>query len=154
MTKYFIVALLGLSMAGMISCSSAQQTAEENANAALEQAEAAASQVPAYITVNFDFDSSIVKSKSYPIVKTFLNSIKQENIIINVDGYTDDIGTEIYNSKLSMQRAESVADFLVENGISRDIIITRGHGETNFVADNETEEGRAKNRRVEISVSK
>lgn len=152
MTKYLIAAILGLGIMTS-ACSSAQKT--EDADAALAQAEQnlenAANQK---LTINFDFDSSLITRKSYPLVKMFLQNLKQENIIINVDGYTDDIGSEIYNSKLSMQRAEAAADFLVDNGVNRDIIVTRGHGETDFVADNDTEEGRAKNRRVEISITK
>ena len=150
MNKYFITIILATAMFGT-ACSSAQKTAENTVEQTAVQE--ASITLPAPVTVNFAFDSSVMPKKSYPAVKLFLKNVKQENFLINVDGYTDDIGTELYNDKLSMQRAESVADFLVDNGINSDIIITRGHGKTNFVADNDTEEGRAKNRRVEISLS-
>ena len=117
----------------------------------MRQTEAA---VLAPLTINFAFDSANMPKKSYSEVKLFVKNIEQENFIINIDGYTDDIGTEIYNNKLSMQRAEAVADYLIDNGINSDIIVTRGHGMNDFVADNDTEENRAKNRRVEISISK
>jgi len=150
MNKKTLVMIAGLAIFGT-ACSSAQKNEENSAVQAVAQ-EAEIS-LPSPVTINFDFDSSMLPNKSYAAVKLFVKNIRQENFVINVDGYTDDIGTELYNNKLSMQRAEAVADYLTDNGIDREIIITRGHGKNDFVADNDTEEGRAKNRRVEISLS-
>lgn len=138
------------------------ENAADNANEAAttmiskgtSKIEATKSKISEAITVNFDTDSSTIKGKYFPVVKLFLSQIKQKGLTINIDGYTDNVGSEAYNDKLSVRRAEAVAKYLTDNGISRNIIITRGHGETNFVADNDTEAGRAKNRRAEISVTR
>ena len=72
-------------------------------------------------------------------------------VIIAV-GHTDSVGTDAYNQKLSVRRAESVKAYLVSKGIEKNRIYTEGKGEKQPVADNKTKEGRAKNRRVEIEV--
>ncbi len=72
-------------------------------------------------------------------------------VIIAV-GHTDSIGTDAYNQKLSIRRAESVKAYLQGKGIEANRIYTEGKGEKQPVADNKTAEGRAKNRRVEIEV--
>lgn len=151
MNKKMFALIAGIALM-TTACSSAQKTEDENSAQAVIQ-ETLDVQLPSPITVNFAFDSAFITKDYSAAVKLFVKNIKQENFIINVDGYTDDIGSDLYNDKLSMQRAEAVADYLTDNGVNRDIIITRGFGKTNFVADNDTEEGRAKNRRVEISVS-
>jgi OOP family OmpA-OmpF porin len=72
---------------------------------------------------------------------------------IRIDGYTDSIGTDAYNLKLSERRATAVMDYLIkEAGVESSKITAIGHGEADPVADNKTEVGRAKNRRVEISI--
>lgn len=151
MNKYFAIAVLGMSV--MISACSSAQKAESNAVAATTEIQQAVDNVPSSVTVNFAFDSAALTKKYYAAVKMFVKNINQDGITVNVDGYTDDIGTEAYNMKLSMQRAEAVADYLEDNGVDRNNIVTRGHGKNDFVADNETEEGRAKNRRVEVTLS-
>ena len=70
---------------------------------------------------------------------------------IYVDGYCDAIGSGEYNLKLSQRRAEAVANYLEEKGIPASRLIPRGFGKTNFVASNDTDEGRTQNRRVELS---
>ena len=72
-------------------------------------------------------------------------------VIIAV-GHTDSIGSDAYNQRLSVRRAEAVKAFLVSKGIERNRVYTEGKGEKQPVADNRTKEGRAKNRRVEIEV--
>ncbi len=72
---------------------------------------------------------------------------------ITVDGHTDSVGSETSNQKLSEQRAASVSDYLAELGVSRDRMITVGHGETQPVATNDTEEGKQANRRVEVAIT-
>ena len=71
-----------------------------------------------------------------------------------VEGNTDSVGGEAYNQKLSERRAEAVKDVLVKSGIEGDRLSTVGYGETRPIAPNDTEEGRAKNRRVSIDVVK
>ena len=67
-------------------------------------------------------------------------------------GHTDSIGTDAYNQRLSVRRAEAVKAYLVSKGIEKNRVYTEGKGEKQPVADNKTAEGRAKNRRVEIEV--
>jgi len=68
-----------------------------------------------------------------------------------VEGHTDSIGSEAYNLRLSERRANAVADYMESQGISSSRITTKGWGKSKPVADNRTKEGRAKNRRVEIT---
>lgn len=70
---------------------------------------------------------------------------------VRLDAYTDSTGADAYNQALSQRRADSVKAYLVQHGISASRIEARGHGEANPIASNDTAEGRAKNRRVEIS---
>ena len=72
-------------------------------------------------------------------------------VIIAV-GHTDSVGTDAYNQRLSVRRADAVKDYLVTKGIEKNRVYTEGKGEKQPVADNKTAEGRAKNRRVEIEV--
>ena len=72
-------------------------------------------------------------------------------VIIAV-GHTDSVGSDAYNQKLSVQRAEAVKAYLVSKGIEKNRIYTEGKGKKQPIADNHTNEGRAKNRRVEIEV--
>lgn len=74
-----------------------------------------------------------------------------QNVLI--EGHTDNRGSESYNEKLSLRRAQAVQDFLIRNGISPDRIVARGVGEAYPVASNDTNAGRLQNRRVEISLS-
>ena len=72
---------------------------------------------------------------------------------LEVDGYTDGIGSEAYNMKLSEQRAGGVRDYLIGQGLAQDNVTSRGFGKENPVASNDTAAGRQKNRRVEMVVS-
>jgi peptidoglycan-binding protein ArfA len=75
------------------------------------------------------------------------------NAHATLNGYTDNSGTEGINIPLTSQRANTVADFLVAHGVARDHLVVKGLGSINPVASNDTPDGRAKNRRVEIVVS-
>jgi OOP family OmpA-OmpF porin len=72
-------------------------------------------------------------------------------VIIAV-GHTDSVGTDAYNQRLSVRRADAVKDYLVSKGVEKNRVYTEGKGEKQPIADNKTAEGRAKNRRVEIEV--
>jgi len=72
---------------------------------------------------------------------------------LEVDGYTDNVGSTEYNQLLSEQRAATVQEFLVQQGLPKSSVTSRGFGKTQPVAPNDTPEGRAKNRRVELVVS-
>src|SRR5690606_3758228 len=101
----------------------------------------------------FDFDKSTLKPEGRQVldpVAEQVNSIELETLIAT--GHTDSIGAEAYNQKLSERRANSVKEYLVSKGVPADRIYTEGKGELQPVADNQTREGRAQNRRVEIEI--
>ncbi len=103
--------------------------------------------------VYFDTNKSDVKGTSATTLDK-LAGIFQEypQSIILVEGHTDSAGPEDYNWKLSQQRAESVTKYLVSKGISNGRFTTKWYGETQPRATNETSEGKAKNRRVELAI--
>ncbi len=103
----------------------------------------------------FDFNSAELQSESIGELRRILRVMKENpEIRVEIAGHTDSVGTKGYNQKLSQARAQSVVDWLVQNGIEKDRLIAKGYGETKPVADNGTEEGRAKNRRVTFTVMK
>jgi len=101
----------------------------------------------------FDFDKSTLK----PEAKAKLDDLVAKTGGVNLEviiavGHTDSIGSDAYNQKLSLRRAESVKSYLVGKGVEKNRVYTEGKGEKQPVADNSTAAGRAKNRRVEIEV--
>ena len=127
--------------------------------AAPAPAPAPASQAPAASKVTyaadtfFDFDKSVLKPAGKAKLDDLVGKVKGINLeVIIAVGHTDSVGSDAYNQKLSVRRAESVKAYLVTKGIEKNRIYTEGKGEKQPVADNKTKEGRAKNRRVEIEV--
>jgi outer membrane protein OmpA-like peptidoglycan-associated protein len=103
--------------------------------------------------VNFDFDKSNIRKQDVPVLEEAVRTLKAEGLpTVVATGYTDSVGSEAYNDKLSMRRADSVRAWLVEHGIPRNKIVAEGRGERDPVASNETEDGRAQNRRVELKI--
>ena len=101
----------------------------------------------------FDFDKAVLKPEGKAKLDDLtskLGSIKLE-VIIAV-GHTDSVGTDAYNQKLSIRRAEAVKAYIQGKGVEANRIYTEGKGEKQPVADNKTADGRQKNRRVEIEV--
>ncbi|MFM2427632.1 MAG: hypothetical protein RL707_1459 [Pseudomonadota bacterium] len=114
---------------------------------------AAASKVTYAADAFFDFDKSVLKPAGKAKLDDLVGKVKGINLeVIIAVGHTDSIGTDAYNQKLSVRRAESVKAYLVSKGIEKNRIYTEGKGEKQPVASNVTKEGRAKNRRVEIEV--
>jgi outer membrane protein OmpA-like peptidoglycan-associated protein len=102
--------------------------------------------------VNFKTASAELLEESYYILENVFNSLEAfPNVKVEISGHTDSDGPDDYNLRLSADRAKSVKEYLVMRGIKADRIISRGYGETRPMASNETAEGRAKNRRVEIT---
>lgn len=105
----------------------------------------------------FDFDKSELKPEAQSSLSEFATRVKAEKrdkeVLLAV-GHTDSMGTDEYNERLSLVRATAVQAFLMSQGLDAKLIKAEGRGEAEPVADNNTEEGRAKNRRVEISFSK
>jgi len=103
--------------------------------------------------VLFDFDKSVIKPEGKAKLDDLSNKIRGINLeVVIAIGHTDSIGTDEYNQKLSVRRAESVKAYLVSKGVEPNRIYTEGKGEKQPVATNKTAEGRAKNRRTEIEV--
>ena len=106
------------------------------------------------LDVWFDFDKAVVKPQSLPDIQalaTFMNDYPATTTV--VEGFTDSTGSEVYNQGLSERRANAVRDVLVNKfGISGSRIEAVGYGESRPIADNNTAEGRALNRRVEAIV--
>jgi OmpA-OmpF porin, OOP family len=116
-------------------------------------APAAATKVTYAADAFFDFDKSALKAEGKAKLDDLVGKVKGINLeVIIAVGHTDSVGSDAYNQKLSVRRAESVKAYLVSKGIEKNRVYTEGKGEKQPVADNKTKEGRAKNRRVEIEV--
>ena len=122
-------------------------------------APAAAPQPPAATKVTyaadafFDFDKSVLKPEGKAKLDDLVGKVQGINLeVIIAVGHTDSVGSDAYNQRLSVRRAEAVKAYLVSKGIEKNRVYTEGKGEKQPVADNKTSEGRAKNRRVEIEV--
>jgi len=101
----------------------------------------------------FDFDKSVLKPEAKAKLDDLVGKLRPINLeVIIAVGHTDGIGSDAYNNKLSVRRAEAVKAYLVSKGIEPNRVYTEGKGKKQPVADNKTAEGRAKNRRVEIEV--
>ncbi len=104
--------------------------------------------------VNFDFDKSAIRADARPILDSAVDTLKEHgSIAISVEGHTDSKGTDEYNQALSVRRATAVRDYLAGHGIDGSRMTTAGFGESRPVASNDTDEGRAQNRRVELQVA-
>jgi outer membrane protein OmpA-like peptidoglycan-associated protein len=104
--------------------------------------------------VNFDFNKSNIRADARPILDEAINTLKTEGTIsIVCEGHTDAKGSDEYNQRLSLSRANSVKDYLVKGGVPADRIKIEGFGESKPVATNDTDDGRAQNRRVELRVA-
>jgi outer membrane protein OmpA-like peptidoglycan-associated protein len=105
------------------------------------------------LLVFFDFDQAELKNESKPDLNRAIAFLKQNpGINVEIAGHTDSVGTESYNKKLSQDRADAVRQYLTQGGIEARRMKSIGYGESQPVADNGTEEGRARNRRVEMRV--
>lgn len=101
----------------------------------------------------FDFDKAVLKPEAKAKLNDMASKLKGINLeVVIAVGHTDSVGSDAYNQKLSIKRAEAVKAYLVSSGIGASRVYTEGKGKKQPVADNKTAEGRAKNRRVEIEV--
>jgi OOP family OmpA-OmpF porin len=101
----------------------------------------------------FAFDKSVLQPAGKAKLEDLVSKLQGTDIeVIVATGHTDSTGTDAYNQKLSMRRANAVKAFLVSKGLPAERVFTEGKGEKQPVASNKTAEGRAKNRRVEVEV--
>jgi outer membrane protein OmpA-like peptidoglycan-associated protein len=101
----------------------------------------------------FDFDKATLRRDvEFNLVKiaTILNQFEEMGVLI--EGHTDNIGSEEYNLGLSQRRAQAVFDFLISQGVEESRLSYEGYGESRPVADNDTDEGRQRNRRVDLVI--
>lgn len=103
--------------------------------------------------VLFEFDSANLTAAGEKALAGYVDDLKQGDKPVTIVGYTDDMGPAEYNLDLSKRRAESAKAYFVKKGVDAKKITTKGAGETNFVADNDTAKGRAQNRRIEIETN-
>lgn len=105
--------------------------------------------------LNFDFDKWNIKEQYIPILENLRDYIKANNYEVSIVGHTDSIGKNAYNLSLSLKRAESTKEKLIELGLEAEKIVSvDGKGEEEPIATNATSEGRRQNRRVEFHLEK
>ena len=114
---------------------------------------AAATKVTYAADTFFDFNKSVLKADGKAKLDDLAGKVKAINLeVIIAVGHTDSAGSDAYNQKLSVKRADAVKAYLITKGIEKNRVYTEGKGEKQPVADNKTDAGRSKNRRVEIEV--
>ena len=114
-------------------------------------AEDIASQGYVTLNVNFDTNKSIIKDEDKSTLNEVVTLLKDDpDLKLSVNGHTDNVGNAVANKKLSQQRSESIVKFLTSNGVDAKRLVAKGFGSETPVGDNRSEEGRAKNRRVEL----
>ncbi len=138
------------------ACSSVQVTEEAVADqsvagVSITSKSIAAKAVLANAVVYFEYDKSNLTAKSIQALKGVIELMKRNlKISISIEGHADERGTREYNLALGQRRAESVANYLISNGINRDRLITKSYGEERPLSLGSNNTAWSKNRRVEI----
>jgi outer membrane protein OmpA-like peptidoglycan-associated protein len=105
--------------------------------------------------ITFETNSAELNADSYQELDRLVELLKKNpNIKVEISAHTDNVGSEAYNMKLSLRRAQSVVNYLLEHGVPRSQMIAKGYGETRPLVPNDTPEHRAMNRRVELKILK
>ena len=151
----FLIAVMFLS-----SCSSMNVTEERVYSGDVKTVEASSSDsiqydnkaVFASATIYFEFDKSNLTSKSIQILKSVASALNEnKSIQVTLAGHADERGTREYNLALGQRRAETVSDYFILNGISKNRISVKSYGEERPLALGQDDESYSKNRRVEIN---
>lgn len=101
----------------------------------------------------FDTESYVLKDETKTNLNKLVETLKKyDDTNLLIEGHTDNTGEDAYNQKLSENRADAVEDYLITQGIKNSRVTTKGYGETQPLDDNTTNEGRQKNRRVEVAI--
>lgn len=101
--------------------------------------------------IYFDFNKATLKAESQKAILSTVALMQRYNdLVLSIHGHTDNKGSETYNAKLSSERAAAVMNAIIAQGIDASRLDSKGHGERDPIATNDTEDGRAKNRRVEL----
>ncbi|WDF55227.1 OmpA family protein [Mucilaginibacter sp. KACC 22063] len=104
-----------------------------------------------FSNIQFEFNSGVLRTDAYPVLDQAAAAIKQyPDVKFMINGHSSAEGSTEHNQQLSEERANAVKTYLVNAGVSGDALTTKGYGESKPIAPNDTEAGRALNRRVEI----
>jgi outer membrane protein OmpA-like peptidoglycan-associated protein len=132
----------------------ARERLRQQLNAVLQTTETARGLIVNMSDVLFDFNKYSLKPEAREkLAKVSGILLAYPNLKLQVEGYTDNIGSDDYNQKLSEERADSVREYLVSQSVADSNVTAKGFGKSDPVADNSTNDGRALNRRVELVVS-
>lgn len=106
--------------------------------------------------VQFEFNKARIRKVSHGLLNDVVSVLKENPQVkeVSIEGHTDSVGPAAYNKQLSQDRANSVMKYLVDNGIDKSRLTTKGFGESKPIASNDTDAGRQENRRVEFLVTK
>jgi outer membrane protein OmpA-like peptidoglycan-associated protein len=131
-----------------------KQQLQQQLNTVLETRETARGLIMNMSDVLFDFGKYSLKPEAREkLAKVSGIILSHPGLSLHVEGYTDNVGSDEYNQKLSEQRADAVRTYLIEQGIPDSTVTAQGFGKSNPIAPNDTAQGRQKNRRVQIVVS-
>jgi len=104
--------------------------------------------------ITFPTAQASIRADFYPVLDAVADVLKEyKNTTISVTGHTDNVGADAYNLKLSQDRANSVASYLVNRGVASGRVSAAGYGKASPIASNSSEAGRAQNRRVEVRIN-
>lgn len=107
------------------------------------------------LRIEFDWDSDVIRPEAYPLLKKLAKALRDPSLSYNfvcIMGHTDSDGSAEYNLRLSFRRAYSVMNFLVSEGLKKELFKVYGYGESKPRVPNDTPENKQKNRRVEVSL--
>ncbi|MGK3984478.1 OmpA family protein [Sorangium sp. So ce136] len=119
-----------------------------------KRVEVTAKQIVINEKIQFEHDKAAIRGESHSLLNEIVDTIKKHPHIkkIAIEGHASSDGADDHNLKLSDRRAKAVMEYLVQHGIAQGMLTAKGFGETKPIADNESEDGREKNRRVEFNI--